>query len=105
MNKALLSIGILVLVVCIANTALLLQMGAKTKEAADKAASVAKELEKVAPIMKNLSEKMATLPPGKPPLGMDDGKVKLPGEASSAGLEPKLPPKSGLLPPPPLPSK
>jgi len=83
MNKALLAVCVVLLGISAANTALLVHMGGKVKEAADKTAALAKELEtKVQPMLQALAEKGA--PPGKPPAGPGELKGK-PAEATGDG--------------------
>jgi hypothetical protein len=113
MNKVILVVCLLALAVSGANTVLLLLMATKMKEAGDKAASVARELESVAreleqvpPKFKNLADKAGSNLPAKPP-GPPGLKGQEAGEASKASdPEPKLPPKpSGVPLPLALPGK
>jgi hypothetical protein len=67
MNKVILVVCLLALAVSGANTALLLLMATKLKEAGDKAASVARELEQVQQMLKNLADKVRSNLPAKPP--------------------------------------
>jgi len=97
-NKLILIVCVLALAVSGVNTALLLQMSGKAKEAGQQVEAVAKELEKVQPLLKGLSEKAGTLPDGPPPgPGETTGKPPLPG-IGEGGAEPKPP-----LPRPPVP--
>lgn len=108
MNKVLLALCVLLLAVSGANTALLIHMGGKVKEAADKTAALAKEMEtKVQPILQALAEKGTPAPPGKPPPGPGEAKGKLPEPTGDSPPEPKVPAKPGgpPLPPGPLPGK
>ena len=100
MNKVILVVSILALALSGVNTALLLQIGGKTKEAGEKVGAVAKELEKVQPLLQGMADKKPPIaPPG--PGGTPPG----PGGAEGGG-EPKLPPKGPpTLPPGPFPPK
>jgi hypothetical protein len=106
MNKVILVVCLLALAVSGANTALLLHMATKIKEVRDKAASVARDLEQVPPMLENLADKVGSQLPAKPP-GPRGRKGLEAGEASKASdPEPELPPKpSGLPLPPALPGK
>jgi hypothetical protein len=76
MNKIVLAISVLALGVSGANTALLLHMGGKTAEMRQKVDGVAKEIEKVRPLLEGIAEKGA-LPPGKSPTVPGDPEPKL----------------------------
>ena len=101
MNKVILVVCLLALAVSGANTVLLLLMATKMKEAGDKAASVARELEQVPPKFKNSADKVGSNLPAKPP-SPPGLKGQEAGEASKASdPEPKLSPKPSGLPLPP----
>ncbi len=103
MNKVVLVLCLILLLVCGANTYLLYQLVSGLQHAGEKIQSATKELEKVQPVLNELKDKVATMAPGKPPLGPGDAKGK-PGEpGDSTTPDAKLPPNKPPLLPGPLP--
>jgi hypothetical protein len=104
-NKVVAVIGVILLVLCGANTFFLYTLVSALKTAGEKIQSASKELEKVQPVLKEVKDKLANMGPGKPPpIGPGDPKDKLDGNgADNIAPDPKVPPGKPPLPPGPLP--